>query len=170
MLNANQNEELKIITINVNLNEEEEEKYQDYYKSMENLNDTTNQNFIHNIKEYQNVNYAMKEILTIRFIETIIVVSYSLFEEFLNIFNDKLNEIYTIPKIFVYSPDKKGIEHTKELKTIHHISALINIISLMRNFLIQLRIKRAPKSTISLLWELGMSAFHWRFFCPLVIM
>ena len=119
--NPNQvvNNQLNIIQIDKNINNEENQKYLNYLKSLNNTpipNINTNQinnglnipnNLIlkpkYEVNEFVEIEKAMEKIKTIRFIETIIIVSGSFLPDLIKKFKANLKDIYVIPKFIVFT-------------------------------------------------------------------
>ena len=63
------------------------------------------QNFSYFVKEYNNIKDSMDYIRTLTFNETIIIVSDSLFEGFVDKFQQNIADISIIPKIIAFGPN-----------------------------------------------------------------
>ena len=57
---------------------------------------------------FNEIDSALKYLLQLKFVETIIIVNNDLYNKFIKEFKKKLVEITIIPKIFIYSPENKA--------------------------------------------------------------
>ena len=99
-----------IIWIDPNVNNQQNEKYK---KELESLG-------FQKIKLYNNIEDSIKELITIKFQETYIIVSGSFFSQFINILKPNLVNIYTIPKIIIFAFNKEKLITQENSKYINH--------------------------------------------------
>ena len=66
--------------------------------------------------KFQNINMALHRIKQLKFNETIIIVNAEKFIDFVKLFNDNLINICIIPKIIIFSEEKKDIKLPEEIK------------------------------------------------------
>ena len=67
-----------------------------------------------NIKCYKTINDSINYLKTIKFEETVIIVSGSLYNLFIKEFKNNLNDIYIIPKIIIFTSNIKGFKQNSE--------------------------------------------------------
>ena len=92
-----------IIWIDQRIDNNENQKY---LKKLRGDNDETSHTYDNSsnyIYTYKDVKTAINFIKTLRFEETIIIVSGSFFVEFIDVFKKNINDIYIIPKIIVFT-------------------------------------------------------------------
>ena len=86
-----------VIWIDPNIDNEENTKY---IKELQDIN-------CFNIRYFKNVVDAIKLIKSIRFIETNIIISGSLYSEFVEKFKENITNIFIIPKIIIFTLNKE---------------------------------------------------------------
>jgi len=130
MENLNQNNrKLIIIWIDKNIDNKENQEFlnqlqfknkQIYYDpinsgiNFEIYKDETN--IIYDIYEYKSIESSIDFLKKIKFKETIIIVSGSLFVNFVEMFQKNLKDIYVIPKIIVFTSKNRDLSLPKSIK------------------------------------------------------
>ena len=89
---------------------EEDKKHLDL-----NPEDAKTKVYPYHIHQFKNVESAVEDIKTIKFKETIIIVSGRLFNDLVRLLQKNLNSIYVIPKIIVFTTQKKNYPFPKEV-------------------------------------------------------
>ena len=94
-----------LIWIDPNIDNEENSQY------IKNIKTIVNNNF----KGYKNNDDALKYLKTIKFKETIIMISGRLYIDFINKFKSNLKDIYVIPKFIIFTGNKeKFLNYNKD--------------------------------------------------------
>ncbi len=93
----------EIIWIDKNVNNNENTDY---------INSITYQSLnikvdIYNIKKFIDIDSSIKHLKTLKFIETIIIVSGSLYKDFVKTLKMNYEDIYVIPKIIIFTTEKR---------------------------------------------------------------
>ena len=97
-----------IIWIDPNIDDEENEPYIKEIESIKNIN----------FRKFDNEKAGIFWIKKIRFEETTIIIDGSLYKEFIRIFKENLNRIYTIPKIIIFTKDiNEFLENNSDYNT-----------------------------------------------------
>jgi len=118
-----------VIWIDPNIDNQENTGYLEYLKT------------IANTKSFKNVNKALDFIKTIKFSETNIIISGSLYAEFIEKFEENLTDIFIIPKIIVFTSNKeKFIEYNKNYNdkyiSFYNLGGIQTKFDDVRNFLL----------------------------------
>ena len=61
------------------------------------------------IKFFRDIENSIELIKIIQFEDTFIIISSNLYDDFINIFKENLNNIYIIPKIIIFGQKKKNL-------------------------------------------------------------
>ena len=97
-------ENLNVIWIDENIDSKENLQYQEELQYLK----------ISNIKFFQNINDAIKNIRNLHFEEIKIILSGRLYSKFVLVFKEILTQIFVYPKIIVFTGNKeKFIEYNK---------------------------------------------------------
>ena len=86
-------------------------------ENMKNNNDLKNISNSLNFQSFKQVDKAIEHLKSIKFQETYIIIRDKIFSELIKYFKENLELIYVIPKIIIFSTDKKNfIENNKEFQ------------------------------------------------------
>ena len=86
-------------------------------ENMKNNNDLKNISNYLNFQSFKQVDKAIEHLKSIKFQETYIIIRDKLFSELIKYFKENLELMYIIPKIIIFSSDKKNfIENNKEFQ------------------------------------------------------
>ena len=101
-----------VMWIDKNVDNEENKGYRKYLESIWYLK----------LKCFKNINEAIEYLKEIQFVETKIIISGRLYIEFINIFIENFKEINVIPKIIIFTNNKKLFikNNEKYLEFINH--------------------------------------------------
>ena len=77
------------------------------YENMKNNNDLKNISNSLNFQSFKQVDKAIEHLKSIKFQETYIIIRDKIFSELIKYFKENLELIYVIPKIIIFSTDKK---------------------------------------------------------------
>ena len=107
---------INIIWIDGNIQNQENIGY--YNRLYETISSNCYQYKIFALKGIPKLDEAIDFIKTVKFEATIIIVAGSLYYNFIDKFIDNINNIYTIPKIIIFTKNKSKLKQNPELKKV----------------------------------------------------
>jgi len=132
MGNNSSNEITNIIWIDPNVYNGENSNY---FEELENIKNTK-------ISRFTNVDDALEPIKSLKFSETTIIISGSLYTEFIKKFEENLTDIFIIPKIIIFTLNKeKFLENNKiyndKYNSFYNLGGIQTSFSDIKNFLLK---------------------------------
>ena len=140
--------ESKVIWIDENIDNEENTTYIDDLES----------SFSVKITPCKNVYTAINKLKEIKFIETKVIISGKLYNEFVRMFKDSITTIFVAPKIIVFTKDKtKFLENHRNFENNDNIfynhcgvaDSLIEIIKFLKNEIVSNKINIADNARLT---------------------